>query len=257
MEAVIDAVRSGDYARAHDALQQAAGIDATVRTALGAFLLALAERFDDALQLLEATDLPAIRVIVDGERQRLTRWRSPDAHGSLDASARAAHVPLRVAIGCAFVHNDLALAERAAAQLAEQHRPAAGKLTLVGGEVRPFRDLCDADDAIGQMLETYCGEGLLYFPFASLRRVEIHPRTNFMDHLMPKVTITDDAGTSSAYVPLLYANSTTASAPQLRTGATTMFDYLGPARRGVGQRDFVADGNTLIALQHIVAIEFD
>jgi len=256
MQATIAAVRAGNYAQAYEALQQTPDVDPTVRAAVGAFLLALAERFDEAEQLLGTTDLPAIRVIVAGERQRLTRWRDPEANGSLNATTSTPLVPLYVAVGCAFVRGNNELADRAVAQLAEQATPIAGQITFTSGEVRGFRDLSDSDDGIGQMLETYCGEGLLYFPFSSLRRVELLPRDNFMDFLMPRAAITDDRGTASAYVPLLYAGSSTSPLDHLRSGGTTMFDYLGAARRACGQRDFVLDGTTMIGIQHIAVIDF-
>jgi len=257
MKAMIAAIRAGHYAQAYEALHQATGVDPTVRTAIAAFLLALAERFDEADQLLGATDLPAIRVIVAGERQRLTRWRDPEANGSLNATTSTPLVPLYVAVACAFVRGNTELADRAKAQLAEHATPVSGRLTFITGEVRAFSDLSDSDDGIGQMLETYCGEGLLYYPFSSLRRVELLPRNNFMDHLMPKAAITDDRGTASAYVPLLYAASSTAPDDHVRSGRTTLFDYLGAARRGIGQRDLVLDGTALVGIQHVAVIDFD
>jgi protein involved in temperature-dependent protein secretion len=122
---------------------------------------------------------------------------------------------------------------------------------------RWFRDIVDGDDAIGQMLETYCGDGLLYFPFAALRRVEFLPKTNFMDVLMPKVRITDaQGGTAMAFVPLLYAGSSTDPEPTTRTGRMTMFDYVGEGRRARGQRDLFLDGGVAMGLQHIAALDF-
>lgn len=250
------AIRTGDYARAHDLLQHTAEAGTQVGKAIGALLLALIERFDEADRLLEAADVPAFRVVLQGERQRATRWRDPAADGSLNATTSTPLVPVSVAIGCAFVHDDDDLANRAKALAAERAQPIAGKLTLAGGEVRPFSDITDADDGIGQMLETYCDEGLLYFPFSSLRRVEVLPRSNFMDHLMPKVKITDEHGTATAYVPLLYACSATSANEQLRTGQATAFAYLGSARRGRGQRDFELDGSALVGFQRVAAIDF-
>lgn len=250
------AIRAGDYAAAHQALQQIADVDPTIRAGIGAFLLALIERFDEAEQVLRDADLPALQVIVRGERQRLTRWRDPAANGSLTATSETSAVPLHVAIACAFVHDSEDLANQAKTRLAAGD-PIAGQLTLQRGETRRFQDITDADDAIGRMLETYCGDGLLYFPFTSLRRVEVLPKTSFMDHLMPKVQITDEHGTALAYVPLLYAGSSTSPSPDLRSGRGTVFQYLGEARRGHGQRDLMIDGGGLVGWHVISAIDFD
>jgi len=193
---------------------------------------------------------------VRGERQRLTRWRNPAASGSLAATTETSAIPLHVAVACAFVHNNEDLANQAKQRLAGGD-PIAGQLTLQTGKTRRFQDITDADDAIGRMLETYCGDGLLYFPFHSLRRVEVLPKTSFIDHLMPKVQITDELGAALAYVPLLYAGSSTSPSPELRTGRGTVFPYLGETRRGHGQRDLLIDGGGLVGWHVISAIDFD
>lgn len=256
MEAMMAAIRGGDYAAAHQALHQLPEVDPMIRAGISAFLLALTERFDEADQVLREAQLPALEVIVRGERQRLARWRDPAANGSLSATAEIAAIQLHVAIACAFVQDNEDLANQAKLRLASSE-PVAGRLTLQSGEVRPFKDITDSDDAIGRMLETYCGDGLLYFPFHSLRRVELLPKTSFMDHLMPKVKITDGAGTALAYVPLLYAGSASSPSPELRTGRTTVFEYLGEARRGHGQRDLMIDGGGMVGWHVISAIDFD
>lgn len=253
---MLAAIRAGDYAAAHEALLQVADVDPTIRAGIGAFLLALTERFDEAEQVLRDADLPALQVIVRGERQRLARWRDPAANGSLTATAETSAIPLHVAVACAFAHGNEDLANQAVQRLAGGE-PIAGQLTLQTGETRRFTDLTDSDDAIGRMLETYCGDGLLYFPFHSVRRIEVLPRTSFMDHLMPKVRITDAHGTALAYVPLLYAGSASSPNPELRTGRTTVFQHLGQAHRGHGQRDLVVDGGGLVGFHVISAIDFD
>jgi protein involved in temperature-dependent protein secretion len=256
MEAMMAAIRAGDYAAAHEALHQVADVDPAIRAGIGAFLLALTERFDEADQVLRDADLPALQVIVRGERQRLARWRDPAANGSLTATTEIAAIPLHVAVACAFVHDNEDLASQAKLRLAAGD-PVAGQLTLQSGETRRFKDITDSDDAIGRMLETYCGDGLLYFPFHSLRRIEVLPKTSFMDHLMSRVQITDDQGTALAYVPLLYAGSSTSPSPELRSGRGTVFQYLGEARRGHGQRDLMIDGGGLVGWHVISAIDFD
>lgn len=256
MEEVTRWIASGDYARAYEALQRTAEAGTVIGVASGAFLLALAERFDEAERLLATQNLPSIGVIVRGERERCARWRDPRAAGSLAAAIPLPFVGLYAGMAVALCSRDLSLVDRIKQDMTQHIRPVAGKLHLANGQVRPFRDLVDADDSIGQMLETFCGEGLLYFPFAALRRVDFLPRTNFMDVLMPKVKITDtNGGTAMAFVPMLYAGSAISSEDLERTGRETAFDYVGPARRARGQRDFVLDGGTMIGIQNVAAIE--
>jgi len=208
------AIRAGDYATAHEALQQVADVDPTIRAGISAFLLALIERFDEAEQVLRDADLPALQVIVRGERQRLTRWRDPAANGSLTATSETSAIPLHVAVACAFVTDNEDLANQAKLRLAS-----GDPISPASSRCRPARSggsrtSPTATTRIGRMLETYCGDGLLYFPFNSLRRVEVLAKTSFMDHLMPRVQITDEHGTAMAYVPLLYAGSSTSSSPR-------------------------------------------
>ena len=255
MEELIAAIEAGDYAQAYAALQRTPEATTQIGHACGAFLLALIERFDEADRLVQAADLQGFEVLVTGERQRAARWRDPALQGGFAAVTQAPDAPLYAALAVAFATHDEPLADRAKADLSRQARPFPGTLTFVDGKTRAFANLTDADDAIGQMLETYCGDGLLYFPFAALRRIELLPRTNFMDVLVPKAKLTTTAGIIRAYVPLLYATSTTASDALLRSGRLTNFHYLGSARRALGQRDFFADG-AAIGLQNISSIDF-
>jgi protein involved in temperature-dependent protein secretion len=254
MDEVFAAIEAGDYYRAFEALQRTPDARGQIGIAVGGFLLALAERFDDADRLLANQNVPAIELIVRGERERLGRWRNPQLAGSLAASVPLPFVGMYAGMAVALLQQDEALAARVKNDMRQIH-PVGGRIT-VGGQVRQFQNLVDADDAIGQMLETYCGQGLLYFPFATLRRVDFLPKTNFMDHYMPKVQITDTQGqTALAFVPLLYAGSSTHPDQTVRNGRMTMFDYVGDARRPRGQRDFFAD-SVMIGLQGITAIEF-
>jgi protein involved in temperature-dependent protein secretion len=257
MDAVFEAIEAGEYVRAYEALQRTPEVGTPVGVAVGAFLLALGERFDDAERLTRTADVPAIALLVRGERDRLARWRDPRAAGSLAASEPLAWLGMYAGMAHALLARDAALVARIKQDM-EQIAPVPGVIH-VHGKPRPFRVLVDADDAIGQMLETYCGNGLLYFPFHAVRRVEFLPKRSFMDHLMPKVQITDIRGqTALAFVPLLYAGSSTHAEPMIRTGRLTNFDYVGDARgrRPSGQRDFFADGGAMIGLQGVTAIEF-
>jgi protein involved in temperature-dependent protein secretion len=257
MDAVMAAFARGDYPQAYDLLQQTPDAATQNGKAMGAVLLALIERFDEADRMLEAADVPAFQVILRGERQRTTRWRDPEANGSLTATDDVPLIPIYVAIATAFVRENQTLADQAKAKLTELAQPLAGKLTFIDGEVLAFTDITDGDDSIGQMLETYCGEGLLYFPFATLQRIEVLPRVHFLDHLMPRVRITDAHGTSQAYVPLLYACSATSPITQVRTGEATLTMNLGTARRGHGQRGLIIDGAKLAGFHRVAAIDFD
>jgi type VI secretion system protein ImpE len=254
MEDVIKQIQAGNYHAAYQALERTPEMKTQVGVAVGGFLLALAERFDEADRLLAREDVPSIALIVRGERQRLARWRDPKQAESLAASSPLQFLGVYAGMAVALVQRDGEMVARVKNDM-KQIRPVAGRIFL-GSEPRAFKNLIDADDAIGQMLETYCGSGLLYFPFSTLRRVEFLPKTNFMDFLMPKVKITDLAGaTSHAFVPLLYAGSSTHSEETTRNGRMTTFDYVGEGRRGRGQRDFFAD-NAMIGLQGVTAIEF-
>lgn len=253
MDEVFNAIQAGNYLQAYEALQRTPDARGQVGVAVGGFLLALAERFDDADRLLATQNVPAIALIARGERERLARWRDPQAAGALAASVPLPFVGMYAGMAVALLQRDEALVARIKADM-QQIRPVPGRI-YVNGQPRPFTNLVDGDDAIGQMLETYCGPGLLYFPFATLRRVDFLPKTNFMDHYMPKVQITDTQGnTALAFVPLLYAGSSMDPDDTIRNGRMTMFDYVGEGRRARGQRDFFADG-TMIGLQNVTAIE--
>lgn len=258
MKRVFDAVQAGNYGAAFEALQRTGEKRTQTGVAVGGFLLALAERFDEADRLLATRDLPAIQLIARGERDRLARWRDPQAAQGLAASQPLPFVGMYAGMAVAMLQRDDALIGRIKGDL-QQIPPVGGRIT-VDDRTRAFRDLADADDAIGRMLETYSGRGLLYFPFATLRRVDFLPKSSFMDLLMPKVLITDKQGNEAqAFVPLLYAGSSTHADETIRNGRMTMFDYIGEAgaRRPRGQRDFFADGDVMIGLQGVSAIDFD
>ena len=257
MDEVFKAIEGGNYYGAYQALQRTPEAQGQIGVAVGGFLLALAERFDEADRLLATHNVPAIALIARGERERLARWRNPQVAGSLSASVPLPFVGMYAGMALALLQRDNALITRIKNDM-KQIGPVPGRLFL-NGQPRPFRELVDADDAIGQMLETYCGNGLLYFPFATLKRVDFLPKTNFMDHYMPKIQITDLQGnTALAFIPLLYAGSSTHPEDMVRNGRTTMFDYVGDARarRACGQRDFFLDGGTMVGLQNITGIEF-
>src|SRR5262249_21703066 len=116
MDAGMAAIAAGGYAEAYEGLQDTAEAQTQTGKAVGALLLALIERFDEADQLLEAADVPAFRVILQGERQRATRWRDPEANGSLNATDETPLIPMYVAIATAFVHDNQHLADQAKAK---------------------------------------------------------------------------------------------------------------------------------------------
>lgn len=254
MDEVFRAIEAGNYLVAFEAFQRTPDARSQVGVAVSAFLLTLAEHFEDADRLLATQSIPSIQLIVHGERERLARWRNPQYAGSLAASVPLPFVGMYAGMAVALLQQDEALVARIKGDM-QQIRPVPGRI-FVNGQPRPFGNLVDADDSIGQMLETYCGNGLLYFPFATIRRVDFLPKTNFMDHLMPKIQVTDLQGqTALAFYPLLYAGSSMHPDDTIRNGRMTMFDYVGDGRRPRGQRDLFAD-QVMIGLQGVTAIEF-
>lgn len=257
MDDFVAAIREGEYERAYDGLVRSehAATDGGIATA--AVLLALLGRYQEAEQRLAAVDAPAIRVIVRGEWERSARWLRPDSAQQLAATAQLPFVPLYAAMASALVARDAQLAERVKADLARSVAPIAGRVRFASGEVAEFHDLADADDAIGQMLETYAGTGLLYFPFAALRRVTMLPPGNIVDSLVPQAElVTADGRVAQVRVPLVYATSTTSPDRMVRIGRVTNFDYIGTARRALGMRDLVLDGGRFVGLVGISSIEF-
>lgn len=252
MDDMFAAIAAGDYATAYEALLRGPDAATQIGDACAAVLLAMLERFDEALQRARA--IPGFEVIVQGARQRAARWREVSTGGAFGAISQPAHAASYAAIAAAFAARDEALATRSKAELAGRTR-VAGTITFVDGSTRAFTELADADDAIGPMLETYFGDGLLYFPFDAVRRIDVLPKTNFIDDLLPKVKITTARGVARAYVPLHYSGSGIDDVAAVRSGRMTLFDYLGTARRGRGQRDFVADGGALIGFERISVIE--
>jgi len=158
------ALEAGDYAAAYEALQAEPEVAASpVGAAASAFLLSLIERFDEADALVRASSLQGFEVIVRGERQRVARARVAENLGAFSAVAQTAAAPLYAAMATAFALQDEALAHRVKADLAPLTRAFAGQVTFIDATTRSFANITDCDDAIGQMFETYCGEGLLYF----------------------------------------------------------------------------------------------
>src|SRR5688572_27758907 len=188
MDEVFAAIESGNYYAAYQALQNTTEARTQVGVGVGGLLLSLAERYDEADRLVAGQNAPAIALIARGERERLARWRDPRVAGGLAATVPLPWVGMYAGMALAILQRDDALITRIKNDM-KQIGPCPGFITINGNR-RPFRELVDADDAIGQMLETYCGNGLLYFPFHTLRRIDFLPKQNFMDLLMPKVQIT-------------------------------------------------------------------
>ncbi|HET9619842.1 MAG TPA: type VI secretion system accessory protein TagJ [Kofleriaceae bacterium] len=256
MQDMTEALQAGDYTAAYEALQAEPEVAASpVGAAASAFLLALVERFDEAEALFRASNLQGFEVIIRGERQRVARWRDPETLGAFSSIAQTASASIYAAIATAFAIDDEPLARRAKAELAPHVRPIGGKITFVDGTTHAFASLSDADDAIGQMFEAYCGEGLLYFPFEAVRRVQLFPRDTFMDYLIPKARITLARGDVRAYLPTLYTGSALSPSTAVRAGKHAEFKSLGGARHGIGQRFFRAD-EAMVSLQGIAAIDF-
>jgi protein involved in temperature-dependent protein secretion len=246
---------AGEYERAHDLLRANPYGATPMGMSCAAFLLALVGRFDEADRLVAQTRMPMFEAIVRGERERHARWTDGDAACRLRTSAPAAETPLYTAMAYALLARDASrVAELKQTWAAPRRR---GRLTLANGQYTSFADITDADDAIGRMLEIYPGDGLMYVPFARIRRIEILEARSFVEARMVRAHITDIEGRAGvALVPMLYATSATSPMAHVRAGRGTSFDYIGNGRRATGQRDFIVDGASPVGLARIRAIEF-
>ncbi len=251
------AMDAGDYARAAVAFMQQPDAGTQIGIACTALLLAYADRFDEALARLRQTKAPAVDMIVSGEHARWARWRDPAAAGRLGLLAPTASAPMYAGLAVALLHRDEALAAKVFADFAQAVRPVAGQITLRNGGVRPFSDLRDYDDGIGQMFELFIGNGVTYAPMELVRRIELKAPGQFIEQLAYRATLTTRTGeVIHGFMPLLYACSTTSGHATVRIGRETMFDYVGKACRGLGQRDFKIDGGTMMGMQNVAAIDF-
>ena len=196
-------------------------------------------------------------MIVSGEQARWARWRDPAAAGKLELLAPTATAPMYAGLAVALLHRDQALAARVFSDFAPAVRPVAGQVTLRNGTVRPFRDLRDYDDGIGQMFELFVGNGVTYAPMELVRRLELKAPSQFIEQLAFRATLTTRTGkVINGFMPLLYPCSTTASSATIRVGRETTFDHIGSACRALGQRDFKLDGGIMMGMQNIAAIDF-
>jgi hypothetical protein len=229
-----------------------------VGKATEAFLHALTGDLMGAIRTLRESgaDAPAIEAIVKGERDRTARWTKVEAASSLSASEPLPFVGVYAGIAVALLQNDKALIDGPIAADKAKIPAVAGTLTFRDGRTRAFKSIVDSDDGIGAMLETYSPDGLLYMPFAALRSIKFLPPKNFIDQLVPRADVVLADGTSTqALVPMLYAQSTTSGDSTIAAGRMTTWKYVGSARRGLGQRDFVLDGGMMIGMQNVASIE--
>ncbi|KAB2910338.1 MAG: hypothetical protein F9K40_02825 [Kofleriaceae bacterium] len=256
-EAFAAALDDGDYAKALAAYRTTDHARTSVGKATEAFLLSLTgDHAGAARQLTGVAEAELVEVIVRGERERAARWTDVEAAGALTSSEPLPHLGVYAGTAVALLQDDKALLEGAIARDKAKIPPVAGKLVFRDGTAREFSSIVDSDDGIGAMLETYGPSGLMYFPFAALRSVTFLPPRNFIDRLVPRADVVLADGTrATVLVPLLYALSSTSGDAMLRAGRLTSWRYVGPARRGLGQRDFVLDGGRMIGMQNVGAIE--
>jgi protein involved in temperature-dependent protein secretion len=107
------------------------------------------------------------------------------------------------------------------------------------------------------MLEVYVDNTVVYFPFETIKRVEIPQPSSFIELYTPRCKILDRKGnTTHGFLPTLYAGSTTHPDQTIRTGRMTTFAYVGRACRGTGQRDLKIDGGTMMGIERVAMIEF-
>lgn len=259
MQTFADALNAGDYQRARDAYRTLDHARTPVGTATDAMLMALTgDHAGAAAQIATCPAAQLIATIIQGERERALRWTDLRAAGELTALMQLPYLGVYTRMAMAMLQREATLIDQQIAPDVKKVPAVAGRLVYRDGKAVPFRSVVDADDAIGAMLETYGPNGLLYIPFAGLRRLTFQPARNFIDQLMPQANVElFDGGTATVVVPLLYALSTTAREPAIRAGRMTTFRYVGSARRAIGQRDFMFDGGQMVGMQNIAAIEFD
>jgi protein involved in temperature-dependent protein secretion len=259
-EEFAEALDTGDYKKALSVYRTMEHARTPVGKATEAFLHALTGDLMAAIRTLRESgaDAPAIEAIVKGERDRTARWTQVEAASSLSASEPLPFVGVYAGIAVALLQGDKALIDGAIAADKAKIPAVAGTLTFRDGRKRAFKSIVDSDDGIGAMLESYGPSGLLYMPFASLRSITFLPPKNFIDRLVPRADVVLADGTSTqALVPMLYAQSSTSSDKTIAAGRMTTWSYVGSARRGLGQRDFVLDGGMMIGMQNVAAIELD
>lgn len=258
-EALLAALEAGDYRAALAAYRATDNSREAVGKPVEAFLLAIAGEHAAAARLMsECRGADVIEAIVRGERERAQRWTDPQAASGLSSPVPAHGYVAYASLQLALVAGDANAIERELLPQVRAIPPVTGTLRLRSGDVVPFQSLVDSDDAIGAMLECYTAAGLMYVPFASLRRVTFAQPRSFVDALAFRAEgELVDGRRLSLIVPMLYAQSSTASEPTVRTGRTTLWTYVGGARRGAGQRDLVVDGGRMIGIERVALIEFD
>ena len=256
MQQVGAAMQAGDFAGAHQLLESSDDARTEAGIAVGAYLLAFMGRYEDADRQVGRINAPAVKTLVRGEWRRAARWAIEANASQLPTATNLPYLALYVEMAVALLRRDAALADRVKADMAVQVPKRAGRLTFVDGRTQDFDQLVDADDAIGAMLEAYVGDGVLYFPFASIRRIEFPPPRNVLDLFTPLAVVhLLDGQVASVAVPLLYARSSTSDDAALRSGRMTSFDYVGKGRRALGMRDFDA-GGALVGMSRIASIDF-
>lgn len=259
-EEFAEALDEGDYKKALSVYRTLEHARTPVGKATEAFLHALTGDMMGAIRTLRESgaDAPAIEAIVKGERDRTARWTQVEAASSLSASEPLPFVGVYAGTAVALLQGDKALIDGAIAADKAKIPAVSGTLTFRDGRKRAFTSIVDSDDGIGAMLETYGANGLLYMPFASLRSITFVPPRNFIDQLVPRADVVLADGTSTqALVPMLYAQSSISRDATIAAGRMTTWSYVGSARRGLGQRDFVLDGGMMIGMQNVASIELD
>lgn len=257
MQSFAEALGQGSYGDALTVFRTTEHARSAVGPATEALLMALAgDHAGAARQIAGCQDAGLIEAIVRGERERAARWTDVQAAGELAAIAPLPYLGVYAGMAVALLQGDAQLIAEQIVPDARAIPAVAGRLVHRDGTTVEFGSIADSDDAIGVMLETYGPQGLLYFPFAVIRRLQFQPPRNFIDHLMPRATVElTDGQSTTVLVPLLYALSTTAADAAVRAGRMTTWRHVGGARRGLGQRDFVLDGGRMVGMQHVAALE--
>lgn len=120
-----------------------------------------------------------------------------------------------------------------------------------------FRDLRDADDLIGGVLEVLSGDGHYYWvAFETIQALEFEAPQRPRDLLFrqAQLTLRGQAGGGVVFVPVLYVGSSRAETATLKLGRETDWTGGGAAPvRGIGQRTWLVDddGKALLDVKEL------
>lgn len=189
------------------------------------------------LELLEA-ELQRRDLFLEGRGE-------PGTTGPLPPAARAALAAVQAAAA-----GDVPAAEAAAARARSAPR--------LQGHIddRPFRELRDAQDLTGPVLEALAAGRYLWLPFEELAWIEILPIRTLLDHLWVPAHIETRAGKElRVHIPALYVGSSRHGG-RVQLGQDTVWEALSPGLSlAAGQRRLQTHDQVL-NIRHVKMINF-